>query len=84
LPVVIYALSLWLVGLGGGFALAFNVGGEVPTALHGARGFWVAATAGLVVAAAGLSLFLRWVMRNNRHNDEPGTTRPAGLSAPAG
>jgi MATE family multidrug resistance protein len=80
LPVVIYALSLWLVGLGGGFALAFNMGGEVPAALHGARGFWVAATAGLVVAAAGLSLFLRWVMKHNEHHSG---ARPAGVSAPA-
>ena len=85
LPVVIYALSLWLVGLGGGFALAFNVGGEVPAALHGARGFWVAATAGLVVAAAGLSLFLRWVMRHHSHPSEHNDdARPPGVSAPAG
>jgi MATE family multidrug resistance protein len=75
LPVVIYAVSLWLVGLGGGFVLAFNLGGEVPAPLHGARGFWVAATAGLVVAAAGLSLFLRWVMRHKAHGE---------ISAPAG
>ncbi len=84
LPVVIYALSLWLVGLGGGFALAFNARGAVPEALQGARGFWAAATVGLVVAAAGLSFFLRWVMSNDTHKSERSAAGPAEVSSPAG
>ena len=62
-PLIIYATSIWGLGVGGGYALAFNVGADVPAALHGARGFWVASTAGLGVAAAGLVLFLVWVLR---------------------
>lgn len=62
-PLVIYALSIWGLGVGGGYALAFNVGGAVPAGLHGARGFWIASTAGLAAAALGLVLFLLWVLR---------------------
>jgi VanZ family protein len=62
-PVLIYAAALWGVGLGGGYALAFDTTGQVPPALRGAMGFWVAATAGLIVAALGLVAFLAWVMR---------------------
>ena len=39
ISVVIYVLALWGVGLGGGYALAFNLPGNVPAALHGAPGF---------------------------------------------
>ncbi len=62
-PVVIYAGTLWGVGLGGGYALAFNVGGAMPAALQGAPGFWAAATAALVLASIGLTLFKAWVLR---------------------
>jgi MATE family multidrug resistance protein len=62
-PLIIFASSIWGVGLGGGYLLAFDVGGQVPPALHGARGFWIAATVGLGVAAIGLALFLAWVLR---------------------
>ncbi len=62
-PLLIYATSIWGLGVGGGYAVAFNVGGNVPAALHGARGFWVACTAGLAAASIGLVLFLAWVLR---------------------
>jgi multidrug resistance protein, MATE family len=65
-PLVIYAVMLWGVGLAGGYALAFDIGGNTPAALRGAPGFWVAATAGLVLAAVALSLFLAWVQRRTR------------------
>ena len=65
-PLLIYAASIWGVGLGGGYVLAFNVGGAVPPSLHGARGFWIACTAGLAAAALGLTLFLFWVLRQRR------------------
>ena len=71
-PLLIYAGSIWGIGLGGGYVLAFNVGGAVPAALHGARGYWIASTAGLAAAALGLTLFLLWVLRQQR------TTAPAG------
>ena len=62
-PLLVNAAALWGVGLGGGFALAFDDQGRVPAALHGARGFWFAATAGLVLVAVSLSAFLGRVMR---------------------
>jgi multidrug resistance protein, MATE family len=62
-PVLIYVAALWGVGLGGGYLLAFNVGGGVPPALQGAPGYWFAATAGLVVAAALLTMFMAWVLK---------------------
>jgi MATE family multidrug resistance protein len=65
-PLVIYAVSLWGVGLGGGIVLAFDLPGFVPPALHGARGFWIASTAGLATAATGLVLFLAWMLRQQR------------------
>ena len=71
-PLLIYAGSIWGIGLGGGYVLAFNVGGAVPAALHGARGYWIASTAGLAAAALGLTLFLLWMLRQQR------TTAPAG------
>ncbi len=65
-PVLIYVAALWGVGLGGGYQLAFNVSGQVPAALQGAPGYWVAATAGLVVAGVALSAFMLWMMRQQR------------------
>lgn len=65
-PAAIYVVALWGVGLGGGYVLAFDLPGWVPPALHGARGFWMASTAGLVVAGATLTLFLRWVLDRQR------------------
>jgi MATE family multidrug resistance protein len=75
-PLVIYATSIWGLGLGGGYAVAFNVTGHVPAALHGARGFWVMCTAGLAAAALGLTLFLAWVLRQQRAKEL--ATPPAG------
>jgi MATE family multidrug resistance protein len=65
-PLVIYATSIWGLGVAGGYALAFNVPGNVPAWLHGARGFWIASTAGLGAAAGALVLFLWWVLRQQR------------------
>jgi MATE family multidrug resistance protein len=62
-PVIIYATAIWGVGLGGGYVVAFDVFGLTPPALRGAPGFWAASTAGLTVAALGMSLFLARVLR---------------------
>jgi MATE family multidrug resistance protein len=62
-PMAIYVAALWGVGLGGGYTLAFNLSGGVPAALQGARGFWFASTAGLVLAGGALSAFMLWRMR---------------------
>ncbi|WP_256094949.1 MATE family efflux transporter [Paraburkholderia nodosa] len=57
-PTIIYALALWGVGLGGGYALGFDVTGTVPAWATGARGFWLANMASLLIAGAGLLLYL--------------------------
>lgn len=65
-PMVIYALSLWGVGLGGGYLLAFDVLGIAPASLVGAPGYWAASTTGVVLAALGLSVYLARMLRRRR------------------
>ena len=59
-PLLVYTLSLWGVGLGGGYLVAFDVTGLTPPSLRGATGFWATATVGLTLAALALSAFLLW------------------------
>lgn len=66
LPTLVYVLALWGVGLGGGYLLAFDVGGWVPASWQGARGYWIASTSGLTVAALLLVALLAWVGRQQR------------------
>ena len=68
-PMLIYAASLWGVGLGGGFVLAFNVTGLTPPALHGAPGFWAACTTGITLAALALCGLLGWVLHTRRREE---------------
>jgi len=65
-PLVIYVLAIWGVGLAGGYVVAFDLLGITPAGLRGALGFWSAATAGLVVAGAGMCLFLAGMLRRQR------------------
>jgi multidrug resistance protein, MATE family len=65
-PLLIYGVAIWGVGLGGGYLLAFGMLGTNSTALRGAPGFWAAATFGLALAGLGLSGFLLWVLRRQR------------------
>ena len=67
-PLVIYALAIWGVGLGGGYAMAFDATGHTPRALTGAPGFWAAATGGLTLAALGLGGYLAWMLRRRPHH----------------
>lgn len=62
-PMLILAFALWGVGLAGGYVLAFDIGRLAPASAHGAPGFWIAATAGLAVAAVLLCAYLAWVLR---------------------
>jgi len=56
-PMLIYAVALWGVGLGGGYLLGLT---DVFGPPRGAEGFWIAATASLALAGAGvLGYFLR-------------------------
>ncbi|MFC3147411.1 MATE family efflux transporter [Piscinibacterium candidicorallinum] len=58
---VIYAASLWGLGLTGGFWLAYHAPRASGAVGWGLSGFWIAAAVGVMVAAAGLALLLRWV-----------------------
>lgn len=69
LPLAVYAASVWGIGLGGGWALAFGGWPVVPDALRGARGFWVAGTVGLGVAGAGLMALLALRLRARAEGD---------------
>jgi MATE family multidrug resistance protein len=65
-PTVIYAIALWGVGLGGGYLLGFDVIPSTPSWMTGARGFWIANSASLLIAGIGLAMYLvrisaRWV-----------------------
>ena len=62
-PLLIYASSMWGVGLGGGYLLAFNANGLTPSALQGAPGFWAASTAGLAFAGLALTGLLAWLLK---------------------
>jgi MATE family multidrug resistance protein len=62
-PMVIYAVALWGVGLGGGYLLGLTDTFGPPL---GAAGFWMAGVASLVVAGAGvLAYFLRISAQTN-------------------
>ncbi len=63
LPMLIYAGSLWGVGMGGGYWLAFHPPAWAPTTWHGAAGYWVAASAGLIVSGIALVALLHWTVR---------------------
>lgn len=77
-PMVIYALAIWGVGLGGGYWLAFGHADGWLASLHGARGFWSAATAGLVIAALALSAFLAWVHKQEEREAMAGASGARG------
>ncbi len=53
MPMVIHGISLWGIGLGGGYLLAF----ERPFGwgANGVHSFWIAALAGIALTAAGLT-----------------------------
>jgi len=68
-PMLIYAASLWGVGLAGGYALAFNATGVTPAALQGAPGFWAACTTGVTLAAIALCGLLGWVLNLKRREE---------------
>ncbi len=70
IPTAIYAIALWGVGLGGGYWMGFDIGGHLPTMWTGAKGFWIANTISLGVAAAGLGWYRRHVVRRFKGSTE--------------
>ena len=64
-PLLIYVVALWGVGLGGGYLAAFDPAGISPAWMHSARGFWSMSTLGLVVAGSSLTALLAWRLRRD-------------------
>lgn len=60
-PLLMHITCFWLIGLGGGYWLAFHA--PVP---QGVAGFWQAAVAATVAASVLLGGLLLWVIRNRR------------------
>ncbi len=75
-PVIVYVVAVWGVGLGGGYVAAFDLLGISPAWMRGARGFWSMATLGLAFAALGMSGFLAGKLRRDWRSD-------IGAAAPA-
>jgi multidrug resistance protein, MATE family len=74
LPMLVYLLCLWGIGLGGGWWLAFVVGagdGPIASAVAGARGFWTAAGFSLFASSILLGLILGRVWRELARDQEP-------------
>jgi len=71
IPMLVYTVALWGIGLGGGYALGLE-SIEAANALGlatpmGATGFWLAGVASLVVAAA--ILFAYFLRVSRRHEN---------------
>lgn len=62
-PTVVYAVTLWGVGLTGGYHLAFHGLGGPP---WGVTGMWLMQTVGLVLAGLLLLAFYRWLRSTGR------------------
>jgi MATE family multidrug resistance protein len=71
LPMVVYAGSLWCVGLGGGYMLGFNLWGNTPAFLQGVNGFWAANSMSLAIAA----FLLLWLFRRTAERFEKNNPR---------
>jgi MATE family multidrug resistance protein len=76
-PLIIYVVALWGVGLGGGYLAAFDPAGISPAWMHSARGFWSMSTLGLTIAGASLTAFLAWRLRRDAK------AAPAGPAPPS-
>ena len=70
-PMLIYAGSLWGVGLGGGYLMGFNVFGNTPEFLQGANGFWAGNSLSLALAACFLLYLFRRVAERYEKTHPP-------------
>ncbi|TCK33781.1 MATE family multidrug resistance protein [Paraburkholderia sp. BL8N3] len=61
MPAIIYAVASMGIGVGGGYVAGFDVFHVMPATLIGARGFWWAGTASLVIVAVCLLVRWRWI-----------------------
>lgn len=67
-PLGVHLAAFWLVGLGGGYVLAFNGLLGLGIAPMGAAGFWCAALVATLLAAVGLVALLFWVQSARRRD----------------
>lgn len=63
LPMAVYAVSLWGIGLGGGYHVGLAWSDRLPAAVTGAAGFWLASCVSLGAAAVCLIGLLAWRTR---------------------
>ncbi|MBC3936814.1 MATE family efflux transporter [Undibacterium rugosum] len=68
-PTLLYALTLWGCGLGGGYLLGIDPGGWFPANLHGATGFWIANVISIALIAISLWYYLRHVQHQHHKTD---------------
>lgn len=73
LPAAAYALSLWGLGLGGGYLLAFDLPGGVPAGLRGAPGFWLANALALGLVSTVLVALYQRVSRASALSEAGGS-----------
>jgi MATE family multidrug resistance protein len=67
LPMMIYALLLWGVGMTGGYALAYHgLPGIAP--MMSPQAFWISSSTALTVVSMSLGAFLVWVLRTRARN----------------
>ena len=64
-PLVVYVVAIWVIGLGGGYVAVFVLDAG-PDWMRGAQGFWSMATLGVALAAVCLAGFLGWTLRRER------------------
>lgn len=83
LPMLIHVASLWGVGMGCGYLLAFDTTGLTPRALLGAPGYWAAFTLGITLAAISLCGLLAWVFGVRRREERAEHRRAAVQNAAA-
>jgi MATE family multidrug resistance protein len=69
-PMIVYAMALWGIGLGGGYVLALT---DLFGPARGAAGFWWAATASLAVAGVAVTAYFLKVSQTRL---APQTTKP--------
>jgi len=74
-PLVVYVVAIWVIGLGGGYVVAFVIDAG-PDWIRGAQGFWSMATLGVALAALGLAGYLGWTLRRERREREAEALRP--------
>ncbi|MFS8975578.1 MATE family efflux transporter [Cupriavidus necator] len=64
IPTLIYAGSLWGIGLGGGYVLGFGLIEGMPAFTGGASGFWLANSVSLAIAGALLVRYFNRVSKD--------------------